>query len=120
MRYKDSTTINPNQTAVGKAPELTEQEDQTGVGNHADLAPPQGTSRIVIDQFPIGRPSMPIADRPQGSSVYESRRVASMDSPWAPFCSELDWKIARWSKMHGLTSTDVNEFLAIPGVCDSC
>jgi hypothetical protein len=92
MRYNDSATINPNQTTVGKAPEFTEQEDQTGMGDHAGLAPPQGTSTIVIDQFPIGSPGMPIPDQPQGSSVNESRRVASMDSPWAPFRSEVDWK----------------------------
>jgi hypothetical protein len=81
---------------VGEAPELTEQEGQTGVeGDHADLAPPQG------------------------SSVSESRQSTSMSLPWAPFRSELDWKVARWSKMHERTSTEVREFLAIPGVCVS-
>jgi hypothetical protein len=39
-----------------------------------------------------------------------------MDSPWAPFDSELDWKVARWVKMRGQTSTAVTELLAIPGV----
>jgi hypothetical protein len=114
-----STRIDSNQTAVDEAAVPTEQEDQTGGGDHADLAPPQGTSTLVIEQFSIGSPGMPIPDKPQASSVYESWRAASMDSPWAPFRSKVDWTIARWVKMRGSTSTAVAELLTMPGVCVS-
>jgi hypothetical protein len=39
-----------------------------------------------------------------------------MDSPWAPFRSDLDWNIARWLKTHRVTSTAVTQLLAMPGV----
>lgn len=115
----NSTPIFPNQTTVGKAPEileLTEQYDQSEAGDQADLTPPQTSSALVTDQFPFGNPGMPIPEKPQGSSVHESWEATSMDSPWAPFQSELDWNMAQWAKMHGRTAT---EFLAIPGVCVS-
>lgn len=38
---------------------------------------------------------------------------------WAPFQSELEWEIARWAKLRGLTSTAVNDLLSIDGVCHS-
>jgi hypothetical protein len=100
MRMRnDSTTTNPD---------------------HANLAPPQGMSTLVVDQFPSGSLGRLIPNKPQGSSVhYESRRAASMDSPWAPFRSELDWNVARWAKMRGRTSAEVAGLLAIPGVCGS-
>ena len=116
--HNDSTTINSNRTTVGGASDLTEQDesdDQTEVADEA-LTPPQGMSTVVVDQFPFGSPGMPIPDKPRGSSVYESWRAASVDSPWAPFQSEVEWNVARWVKMRGQTSTAVTELLAIPGV----
>jgi hypothetical protein len=112
------TSISPDQMAVGEAlrfPEPTDHEDQTEVEDHASLTPPQETS-LVVDKFPFGSPGMPIPDKPHGFSAYESWKAASIDSPWAPFCSELDWNVARWVKMRGPTSTATTELLAIPGV----
>jgi hypothetical protein len=123
----NSTPINPDQTSVDEAPqipELTEQYDQSEAGDHADgdhadLTPPQTPSTLVIDQFPFGNPGMPIPEKPQGSSVYDSWEATSMGSPWAPFQSELDWNVARWVKMCGRTSSAVTELLGIPGVSAS-
>ena len=98
-------------------PELTEQEDQTE--GHTDFAPPQGMTGMptpVVDRFPFGCPGMPILNKPQGSSMYEKWRSTSKDSLWTPFCSELDWNVARWVKMRGPSSTAATELLAIPGV----
>ena len=86
----NTITINPDQTTVGEALDLTEQDDQTGAVDHANLTPPQGMSTLVIDQFPFSSLGMPIPNKPQGASVYESWRATSMDSLWAPFCSKLD------------------------------
>jgi len=36
---------------------------------------------------------------------------------WAPFSSEIDWKVARWAKLRGLGSTAFSDLLAIDGVC---
>jgi len=120
-----STPIFPNQTSVGRVPqilELTEEYRQSEVGDQTDqanLTQPQTPSTLVVDQFPFGNPGAPIPEKPQGSSVYESWEATSMGSLWAPFQSELDWNIARWVKMRGHTSSAVAELLAIPGVCAS-
>ncbi len=122
----NSTTINPNQMTTGEAPAIPEpteredqsKEDQREMGDHADLTPSQGVSTLVVDKFPFGSPGIPISDRPQGSpaSAHESRHATSMDSPWAPFKSELDWITARWAKMRGPSSTAMTQLLAMPGV----
>ncbi|KAI0258534.1 hypothetical protein BC834DRAFT_926493 [Gloeopeniophorella convolvens] len=38
---------------------------------------------------------------------------------WAPFALELDWQIARWVKLHGPSSTSLNELLTISELPDS-
>ncbi|KAN0120448.1 hypothetical protein V8E52_004275 [Russula decolorans] len=54
----------PDQTAIGEAPELTEQEDPSAIGDHGDLTSPQGMPTVIVDQFPFGSPGMPIPDKP--------------------------------------------------------
>ncbi|KIJ15199.1 hypothetical protein PAXINDRAFT_77646, partial [Paxillus involutus ATCC 200175] len=39
-----------------------------------------------------------------------------MGNVFAPFTSDLDWKFARWAKLHGPGSTTVSDLLAIDGV----
>lgn len=115
------TPIFSNQTTdrAPQIPELTEQHDQTEVGDQVDLIPPQTSSTLLVDKFPFGNPGMPVREKPQGRSVYESWEATSGGSPWAPFQSELEWNIARWVKIHGRTSSAATELLAIPGVCAS-
>ena len=45
-----------------------------------------------------------------------SSGLGSHCNPWAPFTSEIDWKVAHWAKMHGPGSTAFSELLAINGV----
>ncbi len=35
---------------------------------------------------------------------------------YAPFASQIEWDIAHWAKVHGITSTAVTELLGIKGV----
>ena len=42
--------------------------------------------------------------------------LGSHRNPWAPFTSEIDWKVAHWAKMCGPGSTAFSELLAIGGV----
>ncbi|KIL66843.1 hypothetical protein M378DRAFT_63476, partial [Amanita muscaria Koide BX008] len=37
---------------------------------------------------------------------------------YAPFTSKLEWEIACWAKLRGLSETSFSEFLAIPEVCE--
>jgi hypothetical protein len=76
-------------------------------------------STVFVDHFPFGKPGAPISrsGAPQGLSSYAQFRATQGDSIWAPFQSQLDWDVACWAKTHGITSSEVDEFLAIPEVC---
>jgi hypothetical protein len=37
-----------------------------------------------------------------------------------PFQSEMEWEIARWAKLRGLTATAINDLLSIDGVRHGC
>ncbi|KAI0087258.1 hypothetical protein BDY19DRAFT_893576, partial [Irpex rosettiformis] len=37
-------------------------------------------------------------------------------NPYAPFVSQIDWKVARWAKLRGQGSTAMTELLSIPGL----
>ena len=55
-------------------------------------------------------------DDMRGSMVYESSQEGLGPSIWAPFQSECDWRFAHWAKMRGVTSSALNDLLAIPEV----
>lgn len=42
---------------------------------------------------------------------------SSVDNVYAPFATELDWKVARWAKLRGPGSNAFSELIAIPEVC---
>ncbi|KAJ3711133.1 hypothetical protein DFJ43DRAFT_1108174 [Lentinula guzmanii] len=71
--------------------------------------------------YPDPRAGAPIAS--QDEIIHENLRYHSnlegiAQNPWAPFSSEIDWKIACWAKLRGPSSTALTELLAINGVCD--
>lgn len=101
---------------LGTSEDAVQDTDQIELDDHPDTADQDTASSFVIDGFPFGSPGAPIPSKDQGSPVYETLREVNVDTPWAPFSSQLDWEIARWAKMHSRTSTGVAELLAIPGV----
>ena len=93
LLYKNLSTTNPDQMTPPEILEildLTQWEDQNEEGNQANVM----LMLTVVDKFPFDSPGMPIPNKPCISTVYESWQAMSMDSLWAPFCSELDWNIA--------------------------
>jgi hypothetical protein len=72
--------------------------------------------QVIAERFPFGRPGTLITGADEGISIYHSSHEAFGSSVWAPFHSQCDWEIARWAKMHGPTSSAMEELLAIPGV----
>ncbi|KAG2124671.1 hypothetical protein DEU56DRAFT_963354 [Suillus clintonianus] len=53
---------------------------------------------------------------------FEGENYGEFDdgnNPYFPFCSQIDWEIARWSKLRGPTSTAFTDLLAINGVRES-
>jgi hypothetical protein len=53
-----------------------------------------------------------------GPNHYDKYRGSLNDhnSVWAPFKSEIDWRVAQWAKLQGPSSTAVSELLSINGV----
>jgi len=45
--------------------------------------------------------------------------VGNDENPYAPFCSKLEWDIARWAKLRGPSSTAFSELMEIEGVSTS-
>ncbi len=68
------------------------------------------------DHYPSSRPGFIVScSSTSGDSAY----TASVDGKknlWAPFTSEIDWKVARWAKLRGPGSTAFSDLLAIDGV----
>ena len=60
-----------------------------------------------------------VVNKRQSLDDQHSNALGSNTNPWAPFTSEIDWKIACWAKLRGPGSTAFSEFLAIDGVCGS-
>jgi hypothetical protein len=77
-----------------------------GGGEH----PPD--SEVIVVSFPFGNAGAPIP----GADREPSPLLDPGASIWAPFASRRDWEFVRWAKTHGLTSTALTEFLAIPEV----
>ncbi|KAJ3530821.1 hypothetical protein NM688_g7658 [Phlebia brevispora] len=78
--------------------------------------------KVYIQHFPsevAGQPVDVPGGIPAGYAEYQSRVPGHVGDPsniFAPFQSELDWKVARWAKLRGSGSTAVSELLEIPGV----
>lgn len=76
------------------------------------------TSRPHIVRYPNRQAGAPVAGKEAGNSDHEEyhRNLKGGGNIWAPFKSELDWRLARWAKMRGPGSTAFTELLDIPGV----
>lgn len=92
--------------------EILPQTNQT----EAETDDPNTMSTMVIDRFPSGSPGTPIPGMPHRASAHESAQDRSMESIWAPFRSQKDWEIVHWVKISSLSSSDVNNLMAISGI----
>ena len=87
-----------------------------------DVARPTGHAATVessfeIEEFPLPTAGVPIPCSDHGPSSFEAyQQSVGGDHDYAPFHSQLDWEIARWAKMHGLSSSAVTKLLEIEGV----
>ena len=84
--------------------------EPTSLNNH------QGADNVFVKHFPSSN---------AGAAIYEGSIAADYDyyqkqcgnsKEYAPFASRMNWDIARWAKLHGITSTAVSELLGIKGV----
>ncbi|KAK7437570.1 hypothetical protein VKT23_018468 [Stygiomarasmius scandens] len=63
-------------------------------------------------------PAPPPQSNPAREPEHDSYAQHFGHSPniWAPFTSEIDWRVAKWAKLRGPSSTALTELLAIDGV----
>ncbi|KAN0131561.1 hypothetical protein V8E53_010669 [Lactarius tabidus] len=95
------------------APQAAPTQHSQQDGHHSDTRPP-----LAIVHFPHGSPGTPVPDAPQGPTPYHSHQELLGAAGWAPFRSQCDWKLAHWAKMHGPSSSAMEELLAIPEVTE--
>jgi hypothetical protein len=71
------------------------------------------------DQYPSSQAGFIVSSSGMTSDVAYTASVDGHNNLWAPFTSEINWKIARWAKLCGAGSTAFSDLLAIDGVCVS-
>ncbi|KAI0682380.1 hypothetical protein C8T65DRAFT_596952 [Cerioporus squamosus] len=49
---------------------------------------------------------------------YARQVPGSIDNPYAPFTSQLDWELAQWAKLRGPSSTAFSDLLKIPSIVE--
>ncbi|THU80172.1 hypothetical protein K435DRAFT_823723 [Dendrothele bispora CBS 962.96] len=86
-------------------------------------APPPPTHpdcfrKPFVKNYPDPRAGAPLPSQTtyvDGNSRY-TQDIGQKGNVWAPFQSEIDWKVAKWAKLRGPSSTAVTELLSIDGV----
>ncbi len=81
---------------------------------HADSHP-----QIVCysETYPSSQAGYVVVSMGKSSDTTYTSSVNGKQNIWAPFSSEIDWKVARWAKLRGAGSTAFSDLLAIDGVC---
>ncbi|KAI0069569.1 hypothetical protein K474DRAFT_1610261, partial [Panus rudis PR-1116 ss-1] len=77
-------------------------------------------SKLYSTPYPSEKAGAPVSkpSRLQAGYQHYADKLNSRANPYAPFNSELDWRVARWAKLRGPGSTAVTELLSIPELCD--
>jgi len=68
------------------------------------------------ETYPLSRAGYVVASTGTSSDTVYTSSVNGQQNLWAPFTSEIDWKVARWAKLRGAGSTAFSDLLAIDGV----
>lgn len=110
--------VRPNASLQAEADELDDRATASGgvdAASHDRLR----TEPIHIVHFggqagaPVDIPTLPTS----GYEAYGDRVEGSTGNPYAPFRSEIDWRVAEWAKTRSPTSNAFSELLEIKGVC---
>ena len=102
------TSVAPESSGLQSSMPLLDDTIESGTYNA------EASSNTFVDHFPHGHPGAPLSM--EQVSIFESVQNSLGGSIWVPFQSQVDWEIACWAKMHGLSSTALTELLAIPEV----
>lgn len=89
---------------------------------HSRVPPPAASTSLrepFVCRYPDPHAGAPIPSQDElidERSKYHSTLRGVSTNPWAPFHSEIDWKIAQWAKLRGPSLTALTELLQIDGV----
>ncbi|KAG2345891.1 hypothetical protein BDR05DRAFT_1012129 [Suillus weaverae] len=96
-------------------------------GNHADHKARQQVEQRLLKQDTVtvvpylnsraGQP-IPQAEIQNSNATYASSIDDDVGNPYAPFCSQMDWEIARWAKLRSSSSTAFSDLLSIDNVSE--
>ncbi|KAH8100185.1 hypothetical protein BXZ70DRAFT_893418 [Cristinia sonorae] len=83
----------------------------------------QSTSSVrrkpIVVKFPSEKAGEVVGLAGERRNQYEGYRVeGDLVNPYAPFASEIDWKVAQWAKLQGPGSTSFSNLLNIKGVAE--
>ncbi|KAG2130810.1 uncharacterized protein EDB93DRAFT_1255700 [Suillus bovinus] len=73
----------------------------------------------VIESYPNHRAGQPITQakiQNVNATYASSINNLNAENPYAPFSSQMDWEVAQWAKLHGLSSTAFSDLLSIDGL----
>ena len=132
MNYELETSWEPQRFNTNQSHDASEMDATTEDGNEdndpafdagprlsAEGRASKGSVRIIrySSQYPHSRAGAVVSTGQSTDARYLSA-LGSGNNPWAPFSSEIDWKVARWAKLRGPGSTAFSELLAIDGVSE--
>ncbi|THU97914.1 hypothetical protein K435DRAFT_886886 [Dendrothele bispora CBS 962.96] len=117
----DETFDAPSPEALLSGDEL---EDDTPKLSACHQAEKSLQNAPYIKFFPDPHTGAPIpgpSSRPENEVYLQklcSTQWTSDENTWAPFKSEMDWRIVKWAKLRGPSSTALTELLSIPNLVE--
>jgi hypothetical protein len=77
----------------------------------------QGQHGCVIVPYPDLCAGKPISNNHTANVAYSVHLSnTNQENTYHPFASKMDWEVARWAKLCGLSLTALSDLLAIEGV----
>ncbi|KAG1733447.1 hypothetical protein EDB19DRAFT_2001708 [Suillus lakei] len=112
-------------------PPIEEQVEDVGMDTIEDLADEdehrthqdiqacvQGQCGCVVVPYLDPRAGQQITRCRAANAEYEAHLANEEENLYHPFASKMEWEVARWAKLRGLSSTALSDLLAIEGVSE--
>lgn len=76
----------------------------------------------IVVKYPCRRAGQPVdlTQQPSNSTYGTQLGSSNTNNIYAPFASKMDWEMARWAKLQGISSTAFSDLISIEGVCLLC
>ncbi|KAG2349243.1 hypothetical protein BDR05DRAFT_1028905 [Suillus weaverae] len=98
-------------------PPIEEQVEDVGMDTIEDLAD-EDEHRTHQDIQAHPRAGQQITRCRAANAEYEAHLANEEENLYHPFASKMEWEVARWVKLRGLSSTALSDLLAIEGVSE--